>query len=59
MKSGIYIIRNLINNKVYVGKSKNVKQRKNAHFSALKLNKHNNQHLQLKNVQLKMPQQHF
>lgn len=46
MKSGIYIIRNLVNNKVYIGKSKNVKQRKNAHFSALKLNKHNNQHLQ-------------
>lgn len=46
MKSGIYIIRNIINNKVYIGKSKNVNQRKNAHFSALKLNKHNNQHLQ-------------
>lgn len=46
MKSGIYIIRNLTNNKVYIGKSKNVNQRKNAHFSALKLNKHNNQHLQ-------------
>ena len=46
MKSGIYIIRNLVNNKVYIGKSKNVSQRKNAHFNALKLNKHNNQHLQ-------------
>lgn len=46
MKSGVYIIRNLVNNKVYIGKSKNVKQRKNAHFNALKLNKHNNQHLQ-------------
>lgn len=46
MNSGIYIIRNLANDKVYIGKSKNIKQRKNTHFSALKLNKHNNQHLQ-------------
>ncbi len=46
MKSGIYKITNVITQIVYIGKSKNVVQRKNAHFSALKLNKHNNQHLQ-------------
>lgn len=46
MKSGIYIIKNLINDKVYVGKSKNINQRKNTHFNALRLNKHSNQHLQ-------------
>jgi group I intron endonuclease len=46
MKSGIYKIKNIITGVVYIGKSKNVIQRKNAHFSALNLNKHNNPHLQ-------------
>jgi len=46
MKSGVYIIRNLVNNKAYIGKSKNINQRKNTHFNALRLNKHTNQHLQ-------------
>lgn len=33
MKSGIYIITNLINNKVYIGQSKNIKDRFNSHKS--------------------------
>lgn len=46
MNSGIYIIKNKINEKVYVGSSINLKNRKRSHFIQLKNNKHINQHLQ-------------
>ena len=44
--SGVYQIRNKINNKVYVGSSKDISQRWLQHISGLKNNKHRNQHLQ-------------
>ena len=43
---GIYMIKNLINNKIYIGLSKNLKDRLYRHKSKLKLNKHHNRHLQ-------------
>lgn len=43
---GIYKITNLINNKVYIGSSNNLKQRLRQHKSFLKLNQHCNKHLQ-------------
>jgi group I intron endonuclease len=44
--SGIYVIRNLVNNKVYVGSTKNFYNRKATHFKLLKENKHWNIKLQ-------------
>lgn len=44
--SGIYGIRNLVNNKIYIGSAINFRKRKNSHFSALKKNRHHNNHLQ-------------
>jgi group I intron endonuclease len=46
MKSGVYIITCLINNKHYIGYSKNITGRLNTHKSYLRLNKHPNAHLQ-------------
>lgn len=46
MKSGIYVIQNLITNKVYVGSSKNLDRRKCDHFRMLKDNKHHSIRLQ-------------
>lgn len=46
IKSGIYCIINLINNKFYIGKSTDIKARFRNHQSKLRLNKHPNQHLQ-------------
>jgi group I intron endonuclease len=46
MKSGIYIICNIINGKVYVGQSCNIKHRKECHFSELKRRVHYNEYLQ-------------
>lgn len=43
---GIYKIENLINHKVYIGKSINIKSRFNSHIKNLKNNKHINPHLQ-------------
>jgi len=45
-KSGIYRIINLVNNKMYVGSSVNLKSRKYKHFKDLLDNKHGNKHLQ-------------
>lgn len=46
-KSGIYQIRNLVNNKIYVGSSNNLYRRKTyEHFRELRLNKHHNKYLQ-------------
>lgn len=46
IKCGIYIIKNLINNKMYIGYSTNLKYRYYRHVSSLKNNKHDNEHLQ-------------
>jgi len=45
-KIAIYKIINIINNKVYVGSSKNINKRKSRHFCDLRDNKHSNKHLQ-------------
>lgn len=45
-KQGIYCIENLINNKKYIGSSKNIYQRLHRHLSELKRNIHPNNHLQ-------------
>jgi group I intron endonuclease len=44
--SGIYCIECLINNKKYIGKSKNIKKRLSKHQTMLKKNTHENKHLQ-------------
>ncbi len=44
--SGIYVIINTSNNKIYVGSSINIKKRINRHFNELRKNIHNNKHLQ-------------
>lgn len=44
--SGIYGIRNLVNNKIYIGSSKNIHKRMVHHKSLLKNNKHFNVYLQ-------------
>lgn len=46
MNSGIYIIKNLVNNKVYVGSSINLESRKSKHFWMLRKNIHDNEYLQ-------------
>lgn len=43
---GIYKIENSANKKVYIGKSKNIKERWLSHLSELNKNKHGNSHLQ-------------
>lgn len=44
--TGIYIIKNIVNGKVYIGQSVNILRRKQAHFNLLSKNKHNNMYLQ-------------
>lgn len=44
--SGIYWIRNKLNNKIYIGSTKNFRMRKNLHFSRLSREIHENNHLQ-------------
>lgn len=44
--SGIYSIKNIINGKVYIGKSTHLYRRKYQHFTALKKGKHSNTYLQ-------------
>lgn len=46
MKSGIYIIKSIINNKIYIGSSINVKRRQIDHINKLRANKHPNIKLQ-------------
>jgi group I intron endonuclease len=46
MASGVYIIRNKINNKCYVGSSVNIRARLNWHYNILLKGKHPNNHLQ-------------
>lgn len=43
---GVYIIKNIITSKVYVGSSFNILKRFNEHNGCLKKNKHHNKHLQ-------------
>lgn len=43
---GVYVIRNLINHKVYIGSSKDIRKRLLEHKRLLKLKKHVNRHLQ-------------
>ena len=45
MLTGIYCIRNLFNDKIYVGSSKNIKVRWKRHQSELRDNKHHNVYL--------------
>lgn len=44
--SGVYIIRNIINGKVYIGSSKDITHRWSLHKSDLNKNKHHSRHLQ-------------
>lgn len=46
MTTGIYYIKNNINQKYYIGQSVNVDKRQQKHFSELRHNKHRNAHLQ-------------
>lgn len=46
MNSGIYAIRNIINDKIYVGSAKNFKKRKQIHFQYLRRGEHWNIRLQ-------------
>lgn len=46
IKSGVYQIRNLINNKVYVGSAVDINRRKREHYAQLSKGKHCNQKLQ-------------
>jgi group I intron endonuclease len=45
-KQGIYRIRNLVDNKVYIGSTINFANRKSVHFSCLRNGKHENPYLQ-------------
>lgn len=45
-KPGIYLIRNIVNGKVYIGSAINIYKRKLEHFYRLRLDKHENQKLQ-------------
>lgn len=46
MDSGIYIIRNTRNGKVYIGQSRRISNREYCHFHSLEKGKHHNKHLQ-------------
>ncbi len=46
MKSGIYKIENVVNNKIYIGRSKNIDRRIKQHRTELRQQKHGNRYLQ-------------
>lgn len=46
IKGGIYMIKNIINNKIYIGSTKNFRIRRHTHFRELKNNIHCNNYLQ-------------
>jgi group I intron endonuclease len=46
MASGIYVIQNIKNGKVYIGSAKNIRLRWNEHRYDLNANQHGNRHLQ-------------
>lgn len=43
---GIYVITNDVNKKIYIGKSNNLRKRRNEHFNKLRKNQHENSKLQ-------------
>lgn len=45
-RAGVYQIKNILNNKIYIGSSSNLKKRLSYHLYALRRNKHPNKHLQ-------------
>ena len=45
-KSGIYLIKNMINGKLYIGSTNDLVTRKSSHFCLLARNKHKNPHFQ-------------
>lgn len=45
-KPGVYQIKNLVNNKIYIGSAKNFSTRFSQHIKSLQNNKHQNKHLQ-------------
>jgi hypothetical protein len=45
-KSGIYLIKNKINNKIYIGSALNIRKRWKQHRNSLRKNKHYNRYLQ-------------
>ena len=46
MSAGIYQIRNVVNEHIYIGSSTNLDRRKKTHFNDLSKNKHYNEYLQ-------------
>jgi group I intron endonuclease len=44
--SGIYVIKNVVNGKFYLGQSQQLNKRKSVHFTDLRFNRHRNKHLQ-------------
>jgi group I intron endonuclease len=46
IESGIYIIRNIVNNHIYIGSTKDFSKREYSHFNSLKNNKHHSKYLQ-------------
>lgn len=44
--AGIYVIQNIVNNKIYIGSSNNIHKRKISHFGSLRRKKHRNRKLQ-------------
>lgn len=45
-KCGVYKIENIVNGKVYIGQSRNLKERYKSHLSSLRYKRHGNNHLQ-------------
>ena len=43
----IYMIKNKVNGKIYIGKTKDFYDRKRDHFNALRKNEHCNEHMQM------------
>jgi group I intron endonuclease len=46
MEFGVYVIRNIVTNKIYVGSTGKLSERWNQHKYSLKRGKHSNPHLQ-------------
>lgn len=46
IEMGIYEVKNIVNNKRYIGSSTQIKERRTAHFSNLRNGRHPNKHLQ-------------
>ena len=46
IKSGVYQVRNLVNNKLYIGSATDLRRRKHSHFTKLAKNTHRNRPMQ-------------